>query len=68
MGWSKVTLKPGEARRVTVTAPARMLADWDVAAHGWRVDGGTYRLAVGPDAATATLKGQARVAAARIRP
>ena len=68
VGWSKVTLKPGEARRVTVTAPARMLADWDVAAHGWRVDGGTYRLAVGPDAATATLKGQARVAAARIRP
>jgi beta-glucosidase len=68
VGWSKVTLKPGESRRVTVAAPPRMLADWDVKAHGWRVDGGAYAVAVGPDAATAALKGQAKVTAAVLKP
>jgi beta-glucosidase len=68
IGWSKVTLKPGESRTVTVTAAQRMLASWDQAAHGWKLDGGTYRVAVGPDAATATLKGQAQVAAATLKP
>ena len=68
IGWSKVALKPGEARVVTVTAPARMLANWDGAAHGWRVDGGTYKVAVGSDAATAALSGSATVAAAKLKP
>jgi beta-glucosidase len=68
IGWAKVALKPGEARQVTVTAPARMLANWDTAAHGWRVDGGAYEVAVGPDAATATLTGSATVAAAKLKP
>ena len=68
IGWSKVALKPGEARKVTVTAPARMLANWDTGAHGWRVDGGAYKVFVGPDAATAALKGSAKVAAATLKP
>jgi len=68
IGWSKVALKPGESRRVTVAAPARMLADWDTAAHGWRLDGGAYRVAVGPDAATAALTGSAQVTAAKLKP
>jgi beta-glucosidase len=68
IGWSKVTLKPGESREVTVTAPQRMLADWDIKTHGWRLDGGAYRVAVGPDAATPTLTGSAKVVAARLRP
>ncbi|MDB5433973.1 MAG: glycosyl hydrolase [Phenylobacterium sp.] len=68
IGWSKVTLKPGESRQVTVAAPQRMLADWDVKAHGWRLDGGAYRVAIGPDAATAALKGSATVTAASLKP
>jgi beta-glucosidase len=68
IGWSKVALKPGESRQVTVVAPQRMLADWDVKAHGWRVDGGAYRVAVGPDAATATLTASGRVGAASLAP
>ncbi len=68
IGWSKLALKPGEARVVTVTAPARMLANWDSAGHGWKVDGGSYKLAVGPDAATAALKGSATVVAAKLKP
>ena len=68
IGWSKVTLKPGEARVVTVAAPQRMLANWDVKTHGWRLDGGAYQVAVGPDAATAALTGSATVAAAKLKP
>jgi beta-glucosidase len=68
IGWSKITLQPGEAQFVTVTAPARMLADWDTKAHGWRIDPGAYRLAVGPDAATVALSGSAKVAAAKLKP
>ena len=66
IGWSKVNLKPGESRTVTVAAPRRMLADW--ADHGWKVDGGAYQVAVGPNAATATLKGSAKVAAGTLKP
>ena len=68
IGWSKVSLKPGESRLVTVAAPQRMLANWDAKAHGWSLDGGAYQVAVGPDAATASLKGSAQVAAARLKP
>jgi beta-glucosidase len=66
IGWSKVTLNSGESRVVTVTAPQRMLANWD--AKGWRLDGGAYHLVVGQDAAAPMLKGSAKVAAARLKP
>ena len=66
IGWSKVSLRPGEARVVSVTAPRRMLADWR--GHGWTLDAGAYRVAVGPDAATPTLKGSAKVVAAWLKP
>ncbi len=68
IGWSKVDLKPGETRRVTVTADRRLLANWDAAAHGWKLDGGGYRLFVGSDAATPVLKGAGVVQAARLKP
>jgi hypothetical protein len=45
-----------------------MLASWDGKAHGWRLDGGAYQVAVGPDAATPALKGSAPVAAAVLKP
>jgi beta-glucosidase len=41
-GWSKLTLRPGERRRVTVHVPARMLAAWDEPAHDWRLAAGDY--------------------------
>jgi beta-glucosidase len=68
IGWSKVTLKPGEARQVTVTAPRRMLANWSTAAHGWRLDAGAYQVFVGPNAATSSLKGSAMLPAANLKP
>ncbi len=68
IGWSKVDLKPGESRAVTVTASDRMLANWDVKSHGWRLDGGTYKVAVGSDAFALTLKGTAQITAATLKP
>ena len=68
IGWSKVDLRPGERRTVTVTAPQRLLANWDAKAHGWRLDGGVYKVALGSDASTLTLKSAAHVAAAMIKP
>ena len=68
IGWSRVALKPGETRAVTVTADKRLLADWDDAAHGWKVGAGAYKVFVGPDAATKTLTGEAKVAGATLKP
>jgi beta-glucosidase len=61
LGWARVSLEPGEARRVAITAEPRLLADWDIAGHGFRIAGGDYRVFVGPDAATAALRGTAKV-------
>lgn len=47
-GWDKITLKPGESRRVTVKADPRILASWD--ATGWHRAGGTYDVRVAPSA------------------
>lgn len=68
VGWAQVTLAPGETRRVTVEADRRLLADWNEAAHAFRIAGGTYRFVVGPDAATPALEGEATVDPADLGP
>ncbi|CAA9507783.1 MAG: GH3 [uncultured Sphingomonadaceae bacterium] len=49
-GFTRVTLGPGESRRVTLTAEPRIVADYDTALPGWRIAGGRYRVAVAKDA------------------
>ncbi len=62
IGWSRVSLKPGESRQVSVTADPRLLGNWDEAARRWRVEAGDYRVALATDATalgppvTASLK------------
>ncbi|KVN90571.1 glycoside hydrolase family 3 C-terminal domain-containing protein [Burkholderia ubonensis] len=42
VGWEKIDLNPGEARRVRITVPPRMQSVWDASRNGWRyVLGGT---------------------------
>ncbi|KWO71118.1 glycoside hydrolase family 3 C-terminal domain-containing protein [Burkholderia ubonensis] len=42
VGWEKIDLNPGEARRVRITVPPRMQSVWDASRNGWRyVPGGT---------------------------
>ncbi|KQV57337.1 MULTISPECIES: beta-glucosidase [unclassified Caulobacter] len=68
LGWSRVELRPGETKRVTITADRRLLADFDVKARGWRIDAGTYEVAVGASAAALDAKAAVKVKAAKLKP
>ena len=57
VGWSRVELAAGEAKSVTVPVDPKMLANWDQTAGAWRVDAGTYQMAVGASANDLALKG-----------
>ena len=41
-GFTKVFLKPGEKREVSIPLERKLLADFDTAKHGWVVRGGEY--------------------------
>ena len=47
VGFDKVELAPGEARRVSVTLSARSFSYWSVQQKVWYVEGGTFVIAVG---------------------
>ncbi len=68
VGFQKVALKPGETKTVTLTADRRLLADYDVAHHGWSVAAGAYTVSVGASSADLTLTGGAKVSAQRLKP
>jgi beta-glucosidase len=67
IGWDRVSLKPGETVHVTVKADPRLLADFDETAHGWRIDAGQYRVALGASATDLKLNGKAELKAARLK-
>jgi beta-glucosidase len=58
IGFERVSLKPGEARRVTVTADPRLLARFDGDAGRWHMAAGTYRVALGKSAEELLLTGE----------
>ncbi len=66
--FERVELKPGETKRVTLTAEPRIVADYDVAAPGWHIRGGAYRVAIGRDATDRTLVRTVRLDEARMKP
>ncbi len=68
IGWARVALKPGETRRVSVTADRRLLASYDTSLPGWRLDAGAVEVWVGTDAESATLTGQAVLSAGTMAP
>jgi beta-glucosidase len=45
--FERVSLEPGETRRVRLTLDERSLAIWDEASRGWRVAAGSYTILVG---------------------
>ncbi|MGA7438328.1 MAG: glycoside hydrolase family 3 C-terminal domain-containing protein, partial [Luteibacter sp.] len=49
-GWTKVTLKPGDSRRVDIPLEPLALARWDDAGKRWRIAAGTYQLKLGRSA------------------
>ena len=49
-GFQRVELQPGESKRVTLTAEPRVIADYDTDLPGWRIEGGTYKVALANEA------------------
>ena len=64
IGFAKAALKPGESRRVSMTADPRLLADFDAKSDRWTIASGRYEAAVGRSAGDLVLKGSAEVDAA----
>jgi beta-glucosidase len=55
-GFERVTLEPGATKRVSVKLDKRSLAYWDVKSNGWKVDPGTFVVAVGDSSENLPLK------------
>ncbi len=68
LGWQRVSLGPGEVRRVSIAADPRLLADFDAASDRWRVPGGRIGVAVREDAEDAGLGGSAVMEGRTLRP
>ncbi|MEV4709046.1 glycoside hydrolase family 3 C-terminal domain-containing protein [Actinoplanes sp. NPDC049316] len=54
-GFDRVTLAPGQSRRITTTLDARSFQHWD---GGWVTAGGAYRISVGSSSRDLRLTGQ----------
>jgi len=67
-GFQRVTLKPGETRRVTLIAEPRILAEYDTGLPGWRIAGGRYRVALARDATDRTIVTTVTLDAATMKP
>jgi beta-glucosidase len=57
-GFSKLSLRPGETRRVKIPLDARSLSYYDVMKKQWRADPGSYDVIVGRSSEQAELKGR----------
>ena len=68
IGWSKLDLKPGETRRVTLAADPRLLARFDSDAHLWRVAEGDYAVTLGESSADVSASAMVHIEASTIKP
>jgi beta-glucosidase len=59
--FERVELRPGESRIVSLTADPRLLARFDPRRQQWRIDQGTYAVALSRSAELAVATGQARL-------
>ncbi len=61
-GFAKVSLRPGETRRVTVELDRRSFAFYDVNTKDWRVEPGVFDVLVGRSSAAIELRGKVTIA------
>ena len=61
-GVARVTLRPGESRRVSVTLDPLALSYWDVVTNRWVMPGGEVPILVGSSSRTILLRGMLQVA------
>jgi beta-glucosidase len=63
LGFERVELRAGESRSLTATADARLLAHFDASVSRWRIDAGSYRVALGKSADSWVLTDAAALSA-----
>ena len=66
VAFTKVELKPGERRQVTLSVDPRLLSVWDEAAHGWARAAGDYRVRLGRSSAELVADAPLKLAAATL--
>lgn len=66
--FTRVTLQPGETRRVTLVAEPRVVADYDTKLPGWRIAGGRYRVALARDAGDRSMISTVTLDATTMKP
>ena len=64
-GFTKLTLKPGQSRTVTMTLHQRSLSYWNAAAKGWRVTKGCAVVKVGFSSRDLALRGSLPIGGGR---
>ncbi len=57
-GFEKVSLKPGQTRRVQMVVPAHALSYWNTQERGWAIMPGVYRVMVGASSRDIRLQGR----------
>lgn len=62
--FERVTLQPGESKRITFSLPASQLGFYDVAIHNFRVEPGVFHVLVGSSSDDIRARGQFTVSAA----
>ena len=68
VGWSRVDLKPGETKTVTVAAEPRLLAKFIVKGHHWHIAAGTYSVEVSSAVNEPRLTGKTHLKPLTIQP
>jgi beta-glucosidase len=60
-GFEKAALRPGQTRRIRLTLDARSFSYWDINAHDWKIQPGTYRIMVGSSSRNIQLQDSLQV-------
>jgi beta-glucosidase len=65
VAWDKLSLRPGQTRRVSLNIEPQRLAYWNVTAHTWTIAPGTYKVFVGSSSRDIRLHDEVHLAAHR---
>jgi beta-glucosidase len=60
-GFEKVALRPGQSCRVRLLLDARSFSYWDINAHDYKIQPGTYHIMIGSSSRNIQLQGSLRV-------
>ena len=54
-GFSRLSLRPGESKKVSIVLPVNQLRYWDTKTHDWRLESGTIQVMIGSSSANIRL-------------